>query len=217
MATVRLSGELTEEIIKAANGLFAKRVSEVEGMNPRVTTEAHLILDAYLDAKPGRREALAAVTQQGWTVSNQTMELHMPDVANGARLAFPSSRHLLFAWTPNYGTPGLRIKQQDVDASPYLKALQAECVAREKRKAELYEERKVFTEMVKKVLKNSTTLKQALSLWPGLWDLVPQEAKDRHNMVTERSSTRVEAARELIDIESLNVGLVTSKIVEGAL
>lgn len=49
-------------------------------------------------------------------------------------------------------------------------------------------ERITFTNGVRAILNNNTTLAAALREWPPLWDLVPESAKDKHKQVTEKKS-----------------------------
>jgi hypothetical protein len=56
-----------------------------------------------------------------------------------------------------------------------------------KERLRVAEERsKEFEDMVAQVIATYTTLAPALKAWPALWELIPEETKDRHREVRER-------------------------------
>lgn len=48
-----------------------------------------------------------------------------------------------------------------------------------------------FVEMVKEVIRKFTTLAPALKAWPPLWELIPDDVKDKHRQVVEREKKEV--------------------------
>lgn len=59
-----------------------------------------------------------------------------------------------------------------------------------------------FAKMVSKVIHAHSTLAPALKMWPALWDLIPDDVKDRHREVKVRDKTEV-VMDESIDLNKL--------------
>ncbi|QDP53671.1 MAG: hypothetical protein Unbinned5406contig1000_17 [Prokaryotic dsDNA virus sp.] len=67
-----------------------------------------------------------------------------------------------------------------------------------------------FLSSVNKLMETYTTLAPALKAWRPLWDLLPDEAKDRHKTVKER---KVVKAEELdLDLNAMTSAVTLSKI-----
>jgi hypothetical protein len=67
----------------------------------------------------------------------------------------------------------------------------------------------MFVEQVKKIINAHATLAPALKLWQPLWDLIPEDYKERHRKVVERtkSDTQVD-----VDLGSLTATVVAHKL-----
>lgn len=76
----------------------------------------------------------------------------------------------------------------------------------------LLEQRTKFVQGVMSVCGSYTTLAPALKAWPPLWDLVPEEYKQRHLEVKERKAAPT-AAELAIDLNNLTATVVASKLV----
>lgn len=73
------------------------------------------------------------------------------------------------------------------------------------------EERKAFVRSVKTLLGKYSTLNPALKEWPPLWDLLPEEVKERHRRVVERKSSK---PKPIDDTElDMDLNKMTSKVV----
>tara|TARA_R100000655_G_scaffold85696_1_gene125608 strand:+ start:2158 stop:2883 length:726 start_codon:yes stop_codon:yes gene_type:complete len=83
---------------------------------------------------------------------------------------------------------------------------------------DIYTERDKFLSDVKALLNAHPTLNKALKQWEGLWDLVPEEAKERHKRVIERYTPEPkEIVDETSDInfDELTAHVQTSKLIDG--
>ena len=83
---------------------------------------------------------------------------------------------------------------------------------------DIYAERDKFLSNVKALLNSHTTLNKALKQWEGLWDLVPEEAKDRHKRVVERYTSEpkdIVDETSAIDFDELTSHVQTSKLIDG--
>jgi len=70
--------------------------------------------------------------------------------------------------------------------------------------------RDAFVDGVKKVIESYATLAPALKAWQPLWDLIPQEAKDRHLKIVERTKRSVDDLD--VDLNSMTAAVTLSKI-----
>lgn len=59
------------------------------------------------------------------------------------------------------------------------------------------DERLTFTNGVRAILNNNSTLAAALREWPPLWDLVPESTKNKHKQVVDKKSKEERATPEV--------------------
>ena len=67
-----------------------------------------------------------------------------------------------------------------------------------------------FLEGVNTLMATYSTLAPALKAWPALWDLVPDEAKERHKKVVERKKKDAEDIG--VDLNSMTAAVTFSKL-----
>ena len=67
-----------------------------------------------------------------------------------------------------------------------------------------------FLEGVDKLMETYSTLAPAIKAWPALWDLVPDEAKERHKKVVER--VKKDASDVGVDLNSMTAAVTFSKL-----
>ena len=68
-----------------------------------------------------------------------------------------------------------------------------------------------FIAGVQRIMDSYSTLAPALKAWQPLWDLVPNEAKDRHKKIVERPKTK-EAEELGIDLNSMTAAVTFNKL-----
>jgi hypothetical protein len=87
--------------------------------------------------------------------------------------------------------------------------IKAEAIAYMERVRVVRERKTMFVEQVKKIINAHATLAPALKLWQPLWDLIPEDYKERHRKVVERtkSDTQVD-----VDLGSLTATVVAHKL-----
>ena len=66
-----------------------------------------------------------------------------------------------------------------------------------------------FLEGINKLMETYSTLAPALKAFPALWDLVPEEAKERHKKVVERKKAEVELD---VDLNSMTAAVTLNKL-----
>jgi len=77
----------------------------------------------------------------------------------------------------------------------------------------IVEEQTTFVNNTKTIINAFNTLAPALREWPALWDLLPQETRDRHLTVTEkRKKEKVELD---LDIGKMNAITARAKLTGG--
>lgn len=99
--------------------------------------------------------------------------------------------------------------------SPRWAALIQEVAAMNERLVELRREGDVFIDGVDKVIQRHTTLAPALKFWPPLWDLLPDETKERHKQVTEKRKSPEQVVKELeVDLDAMTGITVAAKLTQ---
>jgi hypothetical protein len=211
MATVRLTESLKDEILENAKKLFAKRMAEAE-QHPPEYSDGDFIFDCYLDGNPKARDTLLAMQQLGWTEKSTDARASL--FGRRMRLTFKKPRSIYSGWTSISGNACVNIAPTD---HPALTELYNKLQQREVAVQTIKSEREAFVNQVGHILDNASTLKKAMSLWPGIWELVPQGARTKYYEVTTRSASADSDEPVEVDIESLNTAVVVSKIVEGVI
>jgi len=205
MATVRISNALTDAVKAAGKKMFDLQLAAVE-----IEPDCDTVFELWLDAEPGRRELYKRVFE--WLPHSQSYNRIKLSAEVEGRTALVAKttcgfpRHDGRVPAVFINSPVIRI-----DQLPGAEQLCAEILERYHRAQTIRAVANAFDDQITKVLRNSSTLKQALTLWPGLWELLPQEAKDLHNSVTTRKRADVVEAPE-VDVSLLNAGVVTAKI-----
>jgi hypothetical protein len=67
-----------------------------------------------------------------------------------------------------------------------------------------------FLEGINKLMETYSTLAPALKAFPALWDLVPDEAKERHKKIVERKKAEVDV--DSMDIQGMTAAVTFSKL-----
>lgn len=214
MATVRISNDLAERILGNARALFSKRDNALDQARPENWAPGQL-LNRWFDADPRRRSTLESMVSLGW--STTTSYTNFRFIESGGNTIHTEAVTTGNMALPHAITGSINVRE---GTGPDTEMFAAEIeffkdIKRQKR--ELNAEATAFIDQVRKVVRNCSTLKQALSVWPGIWELVPQEFKDKHNEVSERKTAERVKDELAIDVQSLNVGLVTAKIVNGGI
>jgi len=67
-----------------------------------------------------------------------------------------------------------------------------------------------FLEGVKSIINTYSTLAPALKAWPALWDLIPEEAKERHKKIVEKK--KAEIADIGADLDGMTAAVTFNKL-----
>lgn len=206
MATVRFSKELTESIIAKANDQFKEELDKnTNNYGPDIGDRVYewMVGDLLPDL---RRLPMA------WLKT--TNEIYIRQISgtnSNGYFRFSAAQPIpVHAFnTPRYNMSNYDSVLLD-DGSQFFEELRQLVNARETRRREIAAKRDTFVESVKKICDTYATLAPALKAWPPLWDLLPQEAKDRHMTVKERTVT--ERTVDGVDFESMTATVIANKI-----
>lgn len=219
MATVKISKELIEQVMSKARSVHSGRIYSVnKGIDLRGWTADSMmefILGQDLLATLRRPEMQPFV--------NTVTDLHLESVngvAAGITLSAPSSpmpfakgrsvemtiadstgAAIGQAWlTQHYsGTTGyIKLSAPNDKLNGLVEELQ--WARDEKRRLTSVQEEYLVS--VRKVLDSFSTLAPALKAWPALWELLPEETKDKHKQVREKSAARGASAVD-VDLDRL--------------
>jgi predicted ATP-dependent protease len=80
---------------------------------------------------------------------------------------------------------------------------------RKNRIVEIVRKKNEFVESVNKIINSYETLAPALKAWQPLWDLVPEEYKERHRKVVERTKNEVVLD---VNLDTLTAQVIKSKL-----
>ena len=182
MATVRITKELTTDILAHARAKFSDSIKKAEDSRPD-----HHWGDYIYDAIYGEYAPIMAQLPAGFihTTNRVLIRKVGPYLID---LYFDFSAPKLWPGTLPPEAPAENHYSQalTLDDSPVWNDLRAEVMAWKGRCDAARKRSQEFTEGVSKVLENFSTLAPALKEWPPLRELVPDWAKNKHKEITEK-------------------------------
>jgi len=214
MAIVRFSESLKHEIHQAASRLFEARIAQArEAIMPNDIGERVVIphINKIIDACKG------VPTEFFYYSTSAVVKLATVRCGRvSALLPLPYNCPRPFS---NYSPrEGVQFEQshRNLVVNLGLVALPEDMAkgvkAREQVLVDVTEERRVFSENLNKLITHYTTLAPALKEWPPLWDLLPENAKNRHKQITEkRKRTKATEALDL-SLDRMTGTVVASKL-----
>jgi hypothetical protein len=189
MATVRFSKELIDRIIKNARSKMAPAVTKAEESKPDNSWGQRIYDTMFLEAKPIISQAPA-----GWLKTVDRM--HIEQVGS-IRCDMGFTLNPPMPWPYTFPSSDLAKKERNYSDSIVLRdhltwgEFHAEVVAYNERVATARQRQNEFVDMVSKVCNAYSTLAPALKAWPPLWDLIPEDVKDKHREIKERTKNEV--------------------------
>lgn len=188
MATVRFSKELCDAIVAAANRSFEKRIQELSVFNPTSVT-ADLIYETTFGEHIATMKSLPVGYMQ------TTRKFHIINLGTmriNKEFAFTAERPWPFHITnnnvlrPYNGYSSLAFSHDAVADHPVWQPLIQEANTWSMRLKAESAKRDEFVKAVKEIIGAYSTLAPALKAWPPLWDLIPENYKDKHREVVDR-------------------------------
>ena len=221
MATVRFSERLVDEIKKNATDLFVDKAEKV-----RLTFGkdwADKIYDCafpaevrnHVDALPSYWfEKQEQIQLNGFHNNDESLRGGQPKykLKNALNIPFSSAKH----WPKDVarGNTGIKWDWRNTTIDfqdPRYTWLHKPFAELVEKLAKISDEKDAFVEGVKTVCDTYSTLAPALKAWPPLWDLLPQDAKDRHKKIVERTAPK-QASELGIDLTSMTSAVAFSKL-----
>lgn len=223
MATVRFSGELKDAILKNADKTFDSRATaaaivpepllDSQGWLDHIYDTAFAKHLAHLNALPAsflipqKELRLEEMWLDGQRVKVD-VTLQFANVRGMPKSLGKSSKYQL-AYLSDWSQD--RIKYECRRENVKDVAMFDAFAERERKMRVIDDERKQFRDSVAKLIKEFVTLSPALKAWPPLWDLLPDETKQKHKEISEtkRGST---ADLSGLDLNTMTANVVVAKI-----
>ena len=189
MATVRFSKELIEQIERNARNKMSPPIERAKEQKLDNAWGQKIYDTLFLEAKP-----LITQLPAGWV--KQVEQIEISEVAGrhcGMTFAFATPQ----PWPHQFPDTELAKKEYSYNDSIILKdhlvwaEFLAEVTAYRERINAAAKRQSEFVDMVKKVCEAYTTLAPALKAWPLLWELIPENYKDKHRGIKVREKTEV--------------------------
>jgi len=222
MATVRFSEELRQRIQRKANQMFGERINKMKDNPPNWAGNIYDL--AFGDTKKmmydfpdGYFETDNDINLRGFKGKdwdddiNENIRMRFNEV-NDEHRRFPHDISSL-----DHGSMGLHsasygwtLSADDARWNDIKKEYKTYCLKIHK----LEKEQEVFVDGVRGVINAYSTLAPALKAWPALWDLVPEDKKEKHREVvtrTKASDTAKNLAEE-VDLSKLTGHVTANKL-----
>lgn len=189
MATVRFSKELIDRIKAAARSKMEPAVTKAEESKPDNAWGQRIYDTLYLEIK-----SFIAQAPAGWLKTVERIVItRVGDSPCGMRFTFnpPVAWPNIFVATDiaakeSTYSDGIVLTDEHVWAEFY-----AEVVAYNRRVFIAKQRQADFVNMVNKICETYSTLAPALKAWPPLWELIPEDVKNKHREIKERTKNEV--------------------------
>ena len=237
MATVRFSQQLKDDIIKNASDMFADDIKKAQEnvpkdwgkkiydsiFSPEIQTKMKALPDWYFN--PVDAIKLAGFTNapdEQWKSPDDTTIVEMWKVKGRAlslslnmKLPFPPHDAGGFSNNPDGNKSGLAVRFGNEGSimfdNPKFEWLKEPFKAYTKGIFDITKKRNDFIESVNKVMNAYSTLAPALKAWKPLWELLPEDAKERHKKIVERP--KIKTGEELgLDLNSMTSTIAFNKL-----
>ena len=222
MATVRFSDKLKDEIERKAEDVFKEKITEAK-VNRPVTWNAEYLYNTIfskdlrdkMSALPdGFIETAAELSWTGfYDVPREEQDKHRGDywsthdsLSFGFTIPQPmphKSEHS--DWKKNWRSVTLKYN------APRFAAIQAEWETWVQGVNAVKDKQKEFVKGVNQVTSTYATLAPALKAFPALWDLVPEQYRERHLEITTRKKGSPSELGDL-DVDALTSVVTLSKL-----
>lgn len=189
MATVRFSKELIDRIVKQATAKMEPAVAKARETKPDNSWGQRIYDILFHNDIP----SVSQVSSHWFTQTDKLVIERVGSQRCSLEFQFISSR----PWPYNFVETELAKKENSWNSAITLKnhlvwgEFHAEVTAYYQRVQEAAKRRDEFVDAVKKICNTYSTLAPALKAWPPLWELVPEDVKNKHREVKEREKKEV--------------------------
>ena len=189
MATVRFSKELIDRIVKQATAKMQPAIDKAQALKPDASWGQHIYDTLFLEVKPVIAQVPAGWLRQAKSIQIDRvgeMSCHMTfEFATSQPWPHEFPRSELARKTMTYGD-GITLENHLVWGE-----FHADVTAYQQRVAEAVKRREEFVDAVKSICNTYSTLAPALKAWPPLWELTPEDVKNKHREIVEREKKEV--------------------------
>lgn len=207
MATVRFSKELNEAIIKNAKAVFDKQAQAAREAKPDEAWGEkiyNILLGEHVPALNAVPQYFLSMTEKIKIEQVGSRSCNLEFKLNSPR-PFPREfPDMELAKKAGYYDNAIVLKDNLVWSEFF-----AEVAKWQEGMKVVEEKRRVFVEQVEKIISAHATLAPALKMWQPLWDLIPEEYKERHRKIVDREKKEVNVD---VDLQSLTATVVAHKI-----
>jgi hypothetical protein len=206
MATVRFSTELSNAILASARNKMQPAIDRAEQSKPDNAWGQTIYDTLFNEVKP-----YIAKLPAGWLRTVDKIEI---EKVGGVECNMTFTFATFQPWPHTFIESDFAKKNSSSYSGGLIlrgqcwDAFQAEVVAFNQRKADAQKRRAEFVDMVKKIIEAYSTLGPALKAWPPLWDLIPENVKNKHREIKERTKNEVVLD---IDIDKLTAMSTAAK------
>jgi len=208
MAVVKLGKELKETIIKNAKNIFKKRFNNLESefLTYNFGEEMYdLVMADYKHLIAQLPKELFS-TEDEMVICIKGTKFHYK--LNPSRAWFrnklPENKYV--EQDVSYYSNYLKLKEHMPEFQSYI----AKVNEFKEKQQHINEQQANFVNGISTVLDAYSTLAPALKALPSLWDLLPEDTKDKHKEVVERKKVKLEQLD--IDLGSITSTIIANKI-----
>lgn len=217
MASVKLSRDLRQDILKNVKAPYTQRIADTKSAALKYQLDADTWRDIIAQAAcrefGGLTPEQVHALPRGWlpTAENLTIKRindYSLDYEHQISLRCTPPIRLPAKWVGSYGTPTLP-NLDDARLTPL-----AEAIRRSKERVNtIAKECDDVSNAIGKLLNQCSTLKQALDAYPALEKWVPNYAMEQHRMPSERKA-QAKARREKVDLSVITQALLRQRVEE---
>lgn len=201
MTTVRFSKELCDRIVQEARNKMQPAVDRARAAAPSNDWGQRIYDTLFSEVIP----AVNAVPLEWMHVTKSFSVEKVGNVTTSLKFDFHTDK----AWPRVFVTNPLAAPytsynntRLELSDNPVWDEFAAEVQEYMRKVSEAEVRRNEFITMVAKVIQTHSTLAPALKMWPALWDLIPEDVKNRHREVKVRDKAEV-VMDESIDLNKL--------------
>lgn len=192
MATVRFSKELQDAIVKNAEKMFDKQMDAAKGnINATWGDRIYQIIHAKYIPQMNALPMCFFTT----TTSMKVSRINGKDVG-GIECKLTAERPVPRELPKDAPAKGKDYYGYELVGHEW-EVIEQEIADYRASIASVADKKKAFVDSVKQVINAHATLAPALKMWQPLWDLIPEEYKDRHRQVVEREKKEVKVDVDL--------------------
>lgn len=215
MATVRFSQELKDRIFRNARQMFEKRISAAEAAAPDQSWGMRIY-----DALFGEYTTALAAVPNGFMRYSKEFSVRRVGSQSAASITlnlpnpmpWPNDLHLVTELAEaDYPSTITLQYPKDENGNDLPHAVWDEFAAECKRWRDgiqaVKDKQNEFVQQVATLIENYATLAPALKAWPPLWDLIPEDVKNKHKEVVVREKKQVEHGLDLSALTATSVAI----------